>query len=375
MTQLLNSIPVPDYIRAIAPYVPGKPVEELAREMGLDPAKIVKLASNENPLGASPKVKAAITAQLDEITRYPDGAGFALKSKIAEKFGVSHEVIVLGNGSNDVLELATLAYLPPGASAVYAQHSFAVYMLAAQARGAKHICVPARNYGADLDAMLAAIAPDTRIVFVANPNNPTGTMLNASEIRRFISKCAEIAPQVLIVLDEAYTEYLTPEQRGDALALVREFPNLLVTRTLSKAYGLAALRVGFAVCSPEVAGMLNRVRQPFNVNALAQAAAIAALDDEDYLRRSKVANDEGRAQLLAGFAQMNIPSIPSFGNFICAEVATAGKSASEINTALLKRGVIVRPVGNYGLPNHLRISIGTHAENAAFLLALKAILA
>ncbi len=371
MTHIENTIPVPDYIRAIAPYVPGKPVEELAREMGLDPAKIVKLASNENPLGASPKVKAAIAAQLDELTRYPDGAGFALKAKIAQKFGVNHEGIVLGNGSNDVLELATLAYLPPGASAVYAQHSFAVYMLAAQARGARHICVPAKHFGADLDAMLTAIVPDTRIVFVANPNNPTGTMLNASEIERFISKCAEIAPQVLLVLDEAYTEYLTPEQRGDTLALVKHFPNLMVTRTLSKAYGLAALRVGFAVCSPEVAGMLNRVRQPFNVNALAQAAAIAALDDTDYLVRSKVANDEGRAQLLAGFASLDIPSIPSFGNFICAEVGDAAR----INSELLERGVIVRPVANYGLPAHLRISIGTRAENAVLLDALRVILA
>jgi histidinol-phosphate aminotransferase len=355
-------IPVPDYIRAIAPYVPGKPVDELAREMGLDPTRIVKLASNENPLGPSPKVKAAIAAQLDDITRYPDGAGFALKAKIAQKFGVDAANVVLGNGSNDILELATLAYLPSGASAVYAQHSFAVYMLAAQARGAKHICVPAKNFGADLDAMLAAITPDTRILFLANPNNPTGTMLAASEIEQFIEKISQIAPQVLIVLDEAYTEYLTPAQRGDALSLV-------------KAYGLAALRVGFAVCSPEVAGMLNRVRQPFNVNSLAQAAAIAALEDDDYLRRSKVANDEGRAQLLAGFAALKIPSIPSFGNFICAEVAVNGKSANEINTELLKRGVIVRPVGNYGLPKHLRISIGTQAENAAFLGALSAILA
>lgn len=363
-----TTIPVPDYIKAIAPYVPGKPIEELAREMNLDPAKIVKLASNENPLGPSLKVKAAIAAQLDELTRYPDGAGFALKEKIAAKFNVDPTGVVLGNGSNDILELASLAYLPAGTSAVYAQHSFAVYMLACQARGARHICVPAKNYGADLDAMRAAIAPDTRVVFVANPNNPTGTMLPAAQIESFI---ANTAPQVLIVLDEAYTEYLTPEQRGDMLALVKKYPNLMVSRTLSKAYGLAALRVGFAVCSPEVASMLNRVRQPFNVNSLAQAGAMAALDDDDYLRRSKIVNDEGRAQLLAGFAKLGVASIPSFGNFICAEVGDAAR----INAELLKRGVIVRPVANYGLPKHLRISIGTQAENAAFLLALNAILA
>jgi histidinol-phosphate aminotransferase len=364
----MSQIPVADHIRAIAPYVPGKPIEELAREMNLDPAKIVKLASNENPLGPSPKVKAAIAAQLDELTRYPDGAGFALKAKIAAKFGVDAANVVLGNGSNDILELASLAYLREGTSAVYAQHSFAVYMLACQARGARHISVPAKDFGADLEAMLAAIAPDTRVVFLANPNNPTGTMLEPGAIAAFISK---VPAHILIVLDEAYTEYLTPAQRGDMLALVSRHPNLMVSRTLSKAYGLAALRVGFAVCSPEVAGMLNRVRQPFNVNSLAQAAAIAALDDDDYLRRSKEANDAGRAQLLAGFAQLKLTSIPSFGNFICAEVGDAAK----VNHELLKRGVIVRPVANYGLPKHLRISIGTEAENAALLVALTAILA
>lgn len=361
-------IPVADHIRAIAPYVPGKPIEELAREMNLDPAKIVKLASNENPLGPSPKVKAAIAAQLDEITRYPDGAGFALKAKIAQKFGVDPDGIVLGNGSNDVLELASLAYLQVGTSAVYAQHSFAVYMLACQARGARHIEVPAKDYGADLPAMRAAIAADTRIVFLANPNNPTGTMVAPDALQAFI---ASVPSNVLIVLDEAYTEYLSPEQRGDTLSLVRRFPNLLVSRTLSKAYGLAGLRVGFAVCSREVADMLNRVRQPFNVNALAQAAAIAALDDEEYLRRSREANEAGRAQLLAGFSALGLDSIPSYGNFICVKVGDAARVYRE----LLRRGVIVRPVANYGLPQHLRISIGTAAENEALLVALRAVLA
>ncbi len=362
------TIPVPDYIRKIAPYVPGKPIEELARELNLDPAKIVKLASNENPLGPSAKVKAAIQAQLSELTRYPDGAGFDLKAAIAKKFSIDPSQIVLGNGSNDVLELASLAFLPPGTSAVYAQYSFAVYMLACQARGAKHIMVPARQYGADLAAMAKAVSADTRIVFLANPNNPTGTFLAPREIEEFL---VQIPRNVLVVLDEAYTEYLMPQQQGDSMAWVKRFPNLMVSRTLSKAYGLAALRVGFAVCDPEVAGMLNRVRQPFNVNALAQAAAIAALADDEYLKRSAAANAVGMMQLTEGFASLGLSYIPSYGNFICVEVG----DAAHVNAELLKRGIIVRPVANYGLPKHLRISIGTDAENAACLAALQAILA
>jgi histidinol-phosphate aminotransferase len=362
------NIPVPDYIRNIAPYVPGKPIDELARELNLDPAKIVKLASNENPLGPSAKVKAAIQAQLAELTRYPDGAGFELKAVIAKKFSVDPAQIVLGNGSNDVLELASLAFLPPGTSAVYAQYSFAVYMLACQARGAKHIMVPARRYGADLAAMAKAVTADTRIVFLANPNNPTGTFLSPSEIEDFL---VQIPRNVLVVLDEAYTEYLMPQQQGDSMAWVKRFPNLMVSRTLSKAYGLAALRVGFAVCDPEVAAMLNRVRQPFNVNALAQAAAIAALADDEYLKRSAAANAVGMMQLTEGFAALGLKYIPSYGNFICVEVGDAAR----INTELLKRGVIVRPVANYGLPKHLRISIGTDAENASCIAALQSILA
>ncbi len=361
-------IPVPAHIQAIAPYVPGKPVDEVARELNLDASKIVKLASNENPNGPSPRVRAAIEATLTELTRYPDGAGFALKSKIAQKFGVDANQIVLGNGSNDVLELAARGFLPQGASAVYAQHSFAVYMLAVQAVGARHICVPAVNYGADLDAMAAAVAPDTRIIFIANPNNPTGTFLPAAQIEAFIAK---IAPQVLIVLDEAYTEFMPSEMRVDTFAWVKKYPNLLISRTLSKAYGLAALRVGFAVCDPAVADVMNRVRQPFNVNSIAQAAAIAALDDDDYLARSAKVNDAGMAQLTAAFDEMKLPFIESRGNFVCVEVGDGAK----VNAELLKRGVIVRPVGNYGLPKHLRISIGTQAENDAFLRALRAILA
>jgi histidinol-phosphate aminotransferase len=361
-------IPVADHIKAIAPYIPGKPIDELAREMNLDPAKIVKLASNENPNGPSPKVRAAISAAFDELTRYPDGAGFALKAKIAQKFGVDPAGIVLGNGSNDVLELVSLAFLGPNASAVYAQHSFAVYMLACQARGARHIQVPAVNYGADLDAMAAAVQADTRVLFIANPNNPTGTFIPPAKLEAIFS----ILPSnLLIVLDEAYTEFLPESLRANTLAWVKKYPNLLISRTMSKAYGLASLRVGFAVTSPQIADMMNRVRQPFNVNSLAQAAAIAALDDDEYLARSADINARGMKTLTDGATSLGLKFIPSLGNFVCIEVGDAAR----VNGELLKRGVIVRPVANYGLPHHLRVSIGTQDENAAFLRALTEILA
>ncbi len=362
------TIPVASHITAIAPYVPGKPIEELARQMNLDPAKIVKLASNENPNGPSPHVAAAIAAAAADLTRYPDGAGFALKAAIAKKFNIDPAGIVLGNGSNDTLELAASAYLNGNTSAVYSQHAFVVYMLAAQARGARHIEVPALNYGANLDAMAAAIESDTTVVFLANPNNPTGTFVPSAQIESFIQK---VAPKVLIVLDEAYTEFLPPELQADTLSWPAKYPNVMVSRTLSKAYGLAGLRVGFAVTSPAVADILNRVRQPFNVNSLAQAAAIAALADDDYLARSAQVNTQGMAQLTAAFAKLGLPFIPSRGNFVCVEVGDAAR----VNTELLKRGVIVRPVANYGLPKHLRVSIGTGAENDAFLRALAEILA
>ncbi len=357
----------PAHIRAIAPYQPGKPISELAREMGLAEADIVKLASNENPLGVSPKARAAIAAHLDELALYPDGNGFELKTAIAAKLGVDTAGIVLGNGSNDVLELAARALLAPGLSAVHSEHAFAVYPLAIQATGARGIAAPARDYGHDLTAMREAIEDDTRLVFIANPNNPTGTLLDAAALHAFL---ASLPASVAVVLDEAYGEYLDAELRAPSTRWLAEFPNLILTRTFSKAYGLAGLRVGYALAHPEVADLLNRVRQPFNVNCLALAAATAALDDHDFLARTRSVNDAGMAQLLAGCAELGLSHIPSHGNFVCVEVGDAGK----VFQALLQRGVIVRPVGNYGLPRHLRVSIGLPEQNARFLAALTAIL-
>jgi histidinol-phosphate aminotransferase len=358
----------PDYVRRIAPYVPGKPVEELARELGLDPATIVKLASNENPRGPGAKVRAAIATATEELTRYPDGNGFALKAALAARLGVPAGGIVLGNGSNDILELVSLAFLEPGDEAVYSKHAFAVYPLATQARGAHGIEVPARDHGHDLAAMRAAISARTRIVFVANPNNPTGTWLSPEDVRAFV---ASVPSDVVVVLDEAYNEYLEPSQRADSVAWIAAYPNLIVSRTFSKAHGLAALRVGYGVMDATVADLLNRVRQPFNVNALAQAAAIAALTDDAYVEESRALNREGLAQLYAGLDALGIPYVRSHGNFVLAQVGAAGR----INVSLLKQGVIVRPVANYGLPEWLRITVGLPAENERFLAALARALA
>jgi histidinol-phosphate aminotransferase len=361
----------PAYVRAIAPYQPGKPISELAREMDLNEAAIVKLASNENPLGISPKARAAIGNVLDELALYPDGNGFELKSAIAGKLGVGLDQIVLGNGSNDVLELVARAFLAPGASAVYSQHAFAVYPLVTQATGAAGIETPALNFGHDLAAMRAAIRDDTRVLFIANPNNPTGTLLAADALHAFLKSVPE---QVVVVLDEAYGEFLDASLQAPSVAWLAEFPNLVLTRTFSKAYGLAGLRVGYALARADVAGMLNRVRQPFNVNALALTAAAAALNDTDFIVESKRVNDAGMAQLTEGVRAMGLEFIPSFGNFVCVKVGSATTPAGSVFQTLLKRGVIVRPVGNYGMPEYLRVSIGLPAQNARFLTALGEIL-
>lgn len=355
----------PEYVRAIAPYVGGKPIEEVARELRLDPATIIKLASNENPRGPSPKVLAALAAASADITRYPDGNGFALKAALAARLRVAPEQIVLGNGSNDVLELVTQAFLRPGDHAVYSQYAFIVYPLATQARGALGIEVPARNHAHDLDAMRAAITPRTRIVFVANPNNPTGTWLTPDAVEAFI---ASVPRDVLVVLDEAYNEFLEPADQADSTGWVARYPNLVVSHTFSKAHGLAALRVGFGVMSAAVADLLNRVRQPFNVNSLAQVAALAALEDTQYVEESRRANREGLRQLEAGLRALAVRFVPSHGNFVLIEVG----DAQGVYQALLRQGVIVRPVANYGLPAWLRVTVGTPAENARFLAALEA---
>ena len=358
----------PDYIRAIMAYQPGKPISELAREMGIAEESIVKLASNENPLGMSVRARDAAIAAIGEISRYPDGGAFALKKALCARFGVKPEQLMIGNGSNDMLELASQAFLAPGLSAVYSRHAFAVYPLATNARGARGIEVAAKNFGHDLDAMAAAIEPQTRVVFVANPNNPTGTFVPGAELEAFL---ARVPRHVLVVLDEAYTEYLAPEQRYDSIAWLARFPNLLVSRTFSKAYGLAGLRVGYAIAHPEVADLMNRVRQPFNVSSVALAAAEAALDDDEFLARSAEVNRRGMAQLVAAFRELGLEWIPSAGNFVTFKVG----DAIGVNQALLRQGVIVRPIAAYGMPHWLRVSIGLPEENARFIEALRQALA
>ena len=353
----------PAHVREIAPYVPGKPIAETARELGLREADILKLASNENPLGSSPKAIAALRGALGDLAWYPDGSGHDLKAAISAKLGVRPENIVLGNGSNDVLELAARAFLTPADSAVFSRHAFMVYPLVVKAVGARGIEVPAKDYGHDLEAMAAAIRPDTKIVFLAHPNNPTGPFLPGDAVRAVVSRVPATA---LVVLDEAYGEYLPDERRSPTAGWLADFPNLVVSRTLSKAYGLAGLRVGFGLAHPEVAELMNRVRQPFNVNHLAMVAACAALDDDAFIAESRRVNAEGLGQLGRGFAKLGLEYIPSAGNFVAVRVGDAAR----VYEALLREGVIVRPVAGYGMPEHLRVTVGTAAQNERFLAAL-----
>lgn len=353
-------------IQGLSPYQAGKPIEELQRELGLD--SIVKLASNENPLGPSKKSLAAVALAAADMSRYPDSNGFELKRALAEKLSVNAAQITLGNGSNDVLDLVARAYLEPGKSAVYSQHAFVVYPLAVQSCGARSIVVKARDWGHDLNAMADAIDNDTAVVFIANPNNPTGTAINEAGIVDFLDK---VPANVIVVLDEAYFEYAAGDEFPDGVSLLSHYPNLVVTRTFSKAYGLAGLRVGYAVASEKITDVLNRVRAPFNVNSLGLAAAQAVLADEDYLRRGIEVNRQGMEQLIAGFSAFDLSHIPSRGNFVAVEFST---DTGALYHQLLNEGVIVRPVGVYEMPNHLRVSVGLDHENDVLLNALKKLL-
>ena len=360
-------------VQKLNPYVPGKPISELERELGID--NIIKLASNENPLGPSPKAMAAIQQEMDELALYPDGNGFVLKKALADKHGVDMNCITLGNGSNDVLVLLAEAFLTPAHNAVYSQYSFAVYPIAVQAVGATHHMTDATPWdaekplGCDLAAMHAAIDEQTRLVFIANPNNPTGTWVSLASIEALLQKLPDT---VLVVVDEAYFEYVDQPGYGSALELIDDYPNLIVTRTFSKAYGLAALRIGYSVSHPDVADILNRLRQPFNVNSPALAAALAVLDDDDYLQRSIDVNRAGYDQLVAGLDALGLGYIPSAGNFIAVQVPG---DAPTLYEALLRQGVIVRPIALYDMPHHLRVSIGLPDENQRFLDSLGRLLA
>jgi histidinol-phosphate aminotransferase len=356
----------PEYIHSIAPYQPGKPISELAREMGLDESSIIKLASNENPFGTSPLALEAMQKALDEVMRYPDGNGFELKKALSEKYAVDSDQIVLGNGSNDVLELAARVFLKPGTSAVFSQHAFAVYPLVTQAAGATGIVVPAKNYGHDIDAMLDAITPETRIVFIANPNNPTGTFLPAPDILRFLKR---VSRDVLVILDEAYNEYLPDISRADTIKWLHSFPNLLITRTFSKIYGMAGIRIGFGFAHTQVSGLMNRIRQPFNVNSIGLSGALAAINDTEFVKRSYALNQAGMLQITTGLRRLGLTYIPSYGNFLSFRVEN-GKTAA-VYQHLLQKGVIVRPVGIYEMPEFLRVTVGLESENHKFLQLLE----
>ncbi|MDE1462297.1 histidinol-phosphate transaminase [Spartinivicinus poritis] len=356
-------------VRAIQPYQPGKPIDELARELGLESANIIKLASNENPLGPSPKVLVAIESAATELSRYPDGNGFVLKHALAEKYGIQQEQVTLGNGSNDVLELIARAFAGPGDEVIFSEYAFVVYPHATKAVEATPVVVPAVNWGHDLTAMANAVTDKTKLVFVANPNNPTGTWFSKEALEAFLGM---IPNQVIVVLDEAYIEYVEDPNFPNGLDYLSQYPNLVVTRTFSKAYGLAGLRVGYSLSSPAIADILNRLRQAFNVNSLALVAAVAALSDHQYLVDSIAINQQGMAQLESGFSELGLNYIPSKGNFIAVEVGTQSQT---IYQQLLAAGVIVRPVANYQMPNHLRVSIGLPEENQRLLTVLKQLVA
>jgi histidinol-phosphate aminotransferase len=349
-------------ILTLQPYQAGKPIEELQRELGV--SDVIKLASNENPRGPGPAVHAAMVRAAATLSRYPDGSGYRLKHALAKHLGVDAQRISLGNGSNDVLELVARVALSPGCEGIVSAHAFVVYPLAVIAHGGTLVTVPAQNWTHDLGAMADAVTKATRIIFVANPNNPTGTWVGRRELTAFLDRIPE---HVVTVLDEAYFEYLQHPDYPNGVELQSRYPNLVVTRTFSKIYGLAGMRVGYCVSHPDIADLLNRVRQPFNVSSLALECAEAALGDQEFVRRSREINDEGMEQLRRGLDQLGVPYIPSGGNFLCVDLR---RPAAPTYDALLRLGVIVRPIAGYGMPNHLRVTVGLHEENARFLDAL-----
>jgi histidinol-phosphate aminotransferase len=358
---------IPKYICDIAPYQGGKPISELAREYNLDESFIVKLASNENPLGMSPNAREVILKSIDEIYRYPDGNTFKLKDAVSHKFNLNSDGLIFGNGSNDILELTARTFLKVGDEVIFSQHAFAVYSLVTQAMGGIGIKVPAYNFSHDLSKMFDAITSKTKMIFIANPNNPTGTLILKNELKAFLDK---IPQHIIVVLDEAYDEYLDGDNKSVSFTWLNEFPNLIISRTFSKAYGLAGLRVGFGASNPEIIQFMNRVRQPFNVNNLAQDAAVAALLDDAFVTESKILNNIGKKQLESAFQKLHLSFIPTFGNFISFKV----DKASQVYEALLKVGIIIRPVANYEMSDYLRVSIGLKEENERFIQALEMII-
>ncbi len=357
------SAPVNPHIARLSPYQPGRPIDEVARELGLE--QVVKLASNENPRGPAPAVRERIQGAMGELSRYPDANGHALKRRLAIHHDLEPHRITLGNGSNDVLELAAKLTLGPGTEGIMSAHGFIVYKLAIIGCGATLVTVPAKAYGCDLAAMLERVTDATRIVFIANPNNPTGTSVGEAELTDFLDR---LPPRVWAVLDEAYAEYVHAPDHPDGRALLERYPNLIVTRTFSKIHALAGLRIGYALSSAEAADLMNRARQPFNVSSLGLAAAEAALDETAFVAESSALNRDGLAALEAGLRQLGYPPLPSAGNFLCVDLR---RDAQPVFEALLRSGVIVRGIREYGLPNHIRVSVGLPAENQRFLEALE----
>ena len=353
---------VPEHIKNLVPYVPGKPIEELERELGITGS--IKLASNENPLGPSPKAVAAIKKAAEGLNRYPDGSGFYLSQALTKKYGVDPGQIILGNGSNELIELVVRTFVQPGDEIISADPSFVVYTMITQAAGGTNVIVQCKDMRHDLEAIAQRITPKTKIVFIANPNNPTGTMNSQAEMDQFLKRVPE---QVIVAMDDAYCEYVTHADYPDSLDYLKEGRNVLVLRTFSKIYGLAGLRIGYGITTPEIAGLMNNVRQPFNTNSLGQIGAVAALADRKHVEKSIAMNNEGKQFLYQTFGRLGISFIPTEANFILFETARDGR---ELYTALLKQGVIIRPMGG----NRLRVTIGLPEENKRFADELEKIL-
>jgi histidinol-phosphate aminotransferase len=359
-------IPVPENIAKLKPYPPGKPLDELEREYGITDS--IKLASNENPLGSSPLALKAIRDHLENLRRYPDGSGFYLKQRLSQRLAVAESSVVLGNGSNEIIDLVIRTFVQPGEEVLMSEPTFLVYQLMTQAVGAHAVQVPQKSFAHDLESMADACTPQTRVIFLDNPNNPSGTVISRENFENFRSRVRE---DVLIVLDEAYIEFADPASTVSGLEYLEGVPPVITLRTFSKAYGLAGLRIGYGIMPPEVADYVNRVRQPFNVNSLAQAAALAALDDEPFLQETQKVVQDGLAFLFKELAELQIRTLPTQTNFFLIEV---GHEARKVYEAMLRRGVIVRAMNAYGLDNYIRISVGQHEENQRFLDALKEVM-
>jgi histidinol-phosphate aminotransferase len=361
---LKSPLPINPALAQVPAYQPGRPIEEVARELDLPPQDIIKMASNENPLGPSPMALAAMEKTLRQLHLYPDGNAYYLKQRLAERLGVDPINLIFGNGSNEIIEFVGHALIAPGFDVIVSEYCFAVYPMITRLFGGNLITVPAKNYGHDLPAMLRAITPQTRVIFVANPNNPTGTLAPREEIVNLIN---EVPPEVLLVMDEAYIEFM--DDPVDLLPLLRRGlkPNLLLMRTFSKIYGLAGLRLGYGIGQPELIGALEKVRQPFNINSLVQAGALAALDDLEHIQRTRRNNLAGLRFFEQGLRELGLKFIPSAANFLLVKTGDGQRVFKELE----RQGVITRPMGGYQLPEFIRISIGTPAENTRCLAALK----